>query len=287
MSSTMAQTLTSPTRLRQIALVAKDLDRARYLLTEVLGTQVLYIDPQVARWGIRNVLVALGGDVIEVCSPFQEGTTAGRLIDKRGDGGYMVIMQTTDAASQRRFIESNKLAKVIYSHEHDNVVCVQYHPKGILGGMMPELDSHTPTFSDLTRLDSKYSPWHACGKDYESYSRVMKRCAHLKLLNVTCRLAANDADTERAAKQWENVFGVARDGSELAFTNARLKFVPGVTGRSDGLESITVGVRGKREYNQVLDAAARLGLLNGNTIDMLGLNWHIALEIEGEEKSKL
>lgn len=68
-----------------------------------------------------------------MCSPFEDGTTAGRLLDKRGDGGYMIIMQTIDAAARRKAIEANKLAKVIYGHEHDDVVCVQYHPKGIPG----------------------------------------------------------------------------------------------------------------------------------------------------------
>jgi len=77
--------------------------------------------------------VAIGGDIIEVCSPFEPGTTAGRLLDRRGDGGYMIIMQTIDALSRRTHIESEKLAKVIYGYEHDDVVCVQYHPKGILG----------------------------------------------------------------------------------------------------------------------------------------------------------
>lgn len=77
--------------------------------------------------------VSIGGDVIEVCSPFQAGTTAGRLIEKRGDGGYMIIMQTMNADKRRAYIESKGLSKVIYSHQHDDVHCIQYHPKGIKG----------------------------------------------------------------------------------------------------------------------------------------------------------
>ncbi|KAK5420109.1 hypothetical protein LTR06_001579 [Exophiala xenobiotica] len=46
----------SPTRLRQIALIAQDIERAKYLLTTILGTEVVYIDPQVAQWGIKNFL---------------------------------------------------------------------------------------------------------------------------------------------------------------------------------------------------------------------------------------
>lgn len=77
--------------------------------------------------------VPLGGDIIEVVSPFKDGTTAGRLLDKRGDGGYMIIMQTEDAKKRRQYIESKGLAKVIISQEHGDTTFVQYHPKGIKG----------------------------------------------------------------------------------------------------------------------------------------------------------
>lgn len=66
-------------------------------------------------------------------SPFKDGTTAGRLLDKRGDGGYMIIMQTEDANKRRQYIESQRLAKVIASEEYTDTVFVQYHPKGIKG----------------------------------------------------------------------------------------------------------------------------------------------------------
>jgi hypothetical protein len=82
---------------------------------------------------ITNSVVAIGGDVIEVVAPFKSGTTAGRLLEKRGEGGYMIIMQTLDAAARRAHIESRGLANVILQHSHGDVTCVQYHPKGIKG----------------------------------------------------------------------------------------------------------------------------------------------------------
>ena len=71
--------------------------------------------------------------MLEVVSPFKQGTTAGRLLEKRGDGGYMIIMQTEDAKKRRQYIESQGLAKVITAREHGDTVFVQYHPKGIKG----------------------------------------------------------------------------------------------------------------------------------------------------------
>lgn len=125
----------------------------------MLGTEVVYVDPLVARWGLENILVAIGGDLIEVTavpptdtqdpdqdsqvvSPVKPGTSAGRLLSKRGDGGYMIIMQTLDAVKQRKSIESRGLAKVIWEHESDDAVCVQYHPKGIKGKSIVKMPLH-------------------------------------------------------------------------------------------------------------------------------------------------
>lgn len=75
--------------------------------------------------------------MIEVLAPIKEGTTAGRLLQKRGDGGYMVIMQTLDAAARREYIQSKDLSRVIYGYTEGDVECVQYHPKGIPGTRGP------------------------------------------------------------------------------------------------------------------------------------------------------
>lgn len=134
---------TGPVRLRQIALVARDLEKAKHLLSHILGTEVIYVDPAVGQWGLDNILVAVGGEVIEVVSPKpgqqDKDTAAGRLLARRGDGGYMLIMQTEDAKKRREYIEEKKLARVIWNHENEYAggmaVNVQYHPKGIRGGV--------------------------------------------------------------------------------------------------------------------------------------------------------
>jgi hypothetical protein len=80
--------------------------------------------------------VPLGGEIIEVVSPIKDGTTAGRLLEKRGDGGYMIIMQTDDAKQRREHIEAKGLTKVIFEHEHQDAICIQYHPRGMKGALM-------------------------------------------------------------------------------------------------------------------------------------------------------
>ena len=81
-------------RLRQVALVAHDLEPTVDSLSKTLGVDVCYRDPGVAEFGLVNALFALGDAFLEVVSPQQDGTTAGRLLEKHGgDYGYMVIMQ--------------------------------------------------------------------------------------------------------------------------------------------------------------------------------------------------
>ncbi|RJE27612.1 hypothetical protein PHISCL_00037 [Aspergillus sclerotialis] len=274
----------SPTRLRQIALVAEDLEKAKHLLTYILGTEVVFIDPAVKKWGLENFLVAIGGDIIEVVSPFQPNTSAGRLLYKRGDGGYMIIMQTTDAVARRSYIESNNLGKVIYSHEHDDAVCIQYHPKGIKGGIIPELDSHRPSPINPEPVASTFSPWHACGSNYESYAAGMRRCAHLHLSEAVCRLAPGDTDTEKAAKQWEETFGTRRIQNSLEFTNGCLRFAPGVKGKPEGIASITIAVESSKNMNDILDRAREKGLWKDGWIDMLGIRWYLSRAADGNSR---
>ncbi|KAF2849603.1 hypothetical protein T440DRAFT_452502 [Plenodomus tracheiphilus IPT5] len=277
----------SPTRLRQITLVVQDLEQARQLLTSVLDTQVAYEDPAVAQWGLRNFLVPLGGDFIEVVAPSREDTTASRLLKKRGPGGYMIIMQTEDARRRREHIEAQRLARIIFSHERGDSVCIQYHPKGIKGGMIPELDSHTPESSNPTPLKSRFSPWHACGSDYDAYSVGMRNTSHLSLQGCVLRLHPDDLDHEAASRQWEDIFGVGRSRDLLAFTNARLGFVRGREGQSEGLLSIVVGIDGQAKRDALVERAKLAGVYRGDHVEMCGVKWYLSLTGQGATAAKL
>ncbi|KAI4669672.1 uncharacterized protein J4E88_009954 [Alternaria novae-zelandiae] len=294
----------APTRLRQIALVAEDIERAKQQLTYVLGTEVVFKDPAVEQWGLKNFLIPIGGDFIEVVSPIKPGTTAGRLIEKRGDGGYMIIMQTEDAKKRREYIEAKGLSRVIFEHSYADSVCIQYHPRGIkgmldtyqlqgytangvTGGMMPELDSHVPGPKNPTPVQSRFSPWHACGLDIDRYRAGMERTEHLTLEGCVLRLQPGDLGHEAAAREWEAIFGVVRSRDLLAFTNARLGFIPGRQGHPEGLVSITIGVKGQDKYDAILERARQAGVCGNDGIDMCGVKWYLALTGHSPTKGKL
>jgi len=90
-------------KLRQCVFVCKDLESSREELCDTLGIEVAYRDPGVAKWGLANVVCPTGHDFLEIVAPTRDGTSAGRYIERRkGDGGYMVIIQVPDAGAERQ-----------------------------------------------------------------------------------------------------------------------------------------------------------------------------------------
>ena len=67
-------------KLRQCVFVAKDLESSREELCDILGIEVAYRDPGVAKWGLVNVVCPIGHDFLEIVTPFQQGTSAGRAM---------------------------------------------------------------------------------------------------------------------------------------------------------------------------------------------------------------
>ena len=75
-------------QLRQICLVANDLDAVVDDLCSILGINSCYIDPGVAKFGLANNLMPVGRNFLEVVSPIQDNTAGGRYLERRnGDGG--------------------------------------------------------------------------------------------------------------------------------------------------------------------------------------------------------
>src|SRR5690242_2523675 len=123
-------------RIRQIALVAADLDAALDDLTAVLGIEVGFHDEGVAVFGLRNGVMPVGEHFLEVVSPAKEGTSAGRYLERRGgDGGYMVIFQTHDLAKRRRHFGAGSV-RVAWEVAFDDIETAHLHPRDTGGAIV-------------------------------------------------------------------------------------------------------------------------------------------------------
>jgi hypothetical protein len=123
-------------RLRQIALAAKDLAAAEQALSAALDLRLCYRDPNVGVFGLRNALYPVGDQFLEIVSPVEPGTTAGRLLDKRGgDCGYMALFQTPqlDTVEERL---ANAGIRIVFDAQGEGIRGLHLHPKDVPGAIV-------------------------------------------------------------------------------------------------------------------------------------------------------
>ena len=177
-------------RLRQVCLVATDLARETARIESLLGLEVCHRDPNVAKYGLANVLFPVGTSFLEIVSPTRPGTTAGRFLERYGGNyGYMVILDCDDPERYRRRAESLgvRVANLI---RHDAYFGVQLHPKDT-GGAMLEFNSTVGGANPL-------GPYGPAGPHWQ---RAIRTERTRSLLGVEIE----SPDTSSLAERWASI----------------------------------------------------------------------------------
>lgn len=231
-------------RLRQIALVAQDLDKARDDIRAVLGLDYAYADPGVGKYGLHNAVFPIGHTFLEVVSPKQAGTTAGRLLEKRsGDGGYMVILQTDDLPAARAAIHDAG-ARVVDQWDGDGAAFTHIHPKDV-GGAILSVDFMDPK-----------ERWEWGGPEW---SRHVKTDVSATIVGAELQ----SDDPAGMAARWSAVLGrpvvAIAERWTMTLDEGEIRFVPAADGRGDGLGAFDVAVR---DPDAVHASAAARGLVD-------------------------
>lgn len=134
-------------RLRQVALVAAELDPVVERLCDAFDLSVAYRDPGVALFGLVNAVMPVGIDFLEVVAPVREGTTAGRFLERRGgDGGYMAIFQVPDLAADEARLAGTGIRTVwtgALTDGPETIRGMHLHPRDV-GGAIVSLDQADP-----------------------------------------------------------------------------------------------------------------------------------------------
>jgi hypothetical protein len=244
--------------LRQIALVAEDRDRAVDDFRAVLGLEVGHVDPGVGQFGLHNAILPVGGQFIEIVAPVKEGTTAGRYLERRrGDGGYMVILQCSDHAPVKRRAAELGLRRVLEFDERE-YSCMQFHPRDT-GGSFLEVDHQANSVPPD-------GAWWPAGKHWRDAVRTER-------VSAIAAAEVQAPDPDKLAARWGEILEtpVARLGgvSALALANATLRFVPESDGRGEGLGGIDVVATDRA---RALAAARERGLLGaGDVLALCGM----------------
>lgn len=231
-------------RLRQIALVGADLAACSADIEAVLSVANPYDDPGVGLYGLRNGVWAVGQTFLEVVSPKQSGTTAGRLIEKRGgDGGYMVILQVRDLAAARA-TAANAGARIVEQIDRDGVAATHYHPRDV-GGAILSIDWMDP-----------WERWEWGGPGWEANALPDQAI-------VGAELQAEDPAA--MAKRWGEVLGCPADQGggiwRIALEESELRFVPLRDDRGEGLSGFHVALPDPGGAREV---ARRRGLIDAD-----------------------
>lgn len=133
-------------RLRQVVLAARDLDATVADLTATFGIRVSFNDPGVAEFGLVNAVMPIGDTFLEVISPVSPTAPARRFLDRRGgDGGYMVMVQTSRLDDDRRRMAALGV-RVAWQIDLDDIRGTHLHPADV-GGAILSLDQPEPEAS--------------------------------------------------------------------------------------------------------------------------------------------
>jgi len=173
-------------RLRQIALIADDLDPVVDELRDTFGLEVCFHDPGVAEFGARNALLLVGDQFLEVLSPIADDTAIGRLLVKRGGpGGYMVIHEVADLDARVERLTSSGV-RIVWAGDLPEIRGRHLHPNDVGGA--------------IVSIDQPVEPgrWHWGGPDWES----MAAAGSPAVVDEIAGVAIAAADPDALAARW-------------------------------------------------------------------------------------
>jgi hypothetical protein len=244
----------NPVRLRQICLVAPDLEPVVGDIAAIMGLNVCYRDGNVAKYGLRNALLPVDTTLLEVVAPLQPGTAAGRFLDKnRGRGGYMAIFSCDDPDERGRNAQALgvRIANVI---DHAPYHGVQLHPRDCRAAIIE--------FNHTEGSDDVLGPYPPAGPGWQK--SICK--------DVTEALIAvemQSADPHDLARHWGRIIGIPvrqspAGDAEIALANCTFRFV---RSGGDAMTGLTFRVA---DVASVRDAAKAKGYAVADDSFLLG-----------------
>lgn len=252
--------MTGYIRLRQICLVAPQLEPVIPDIAGIMGLQVCYRDGNVAKYGLENALLPVDTILLEVVAPFQPGTAAGRFLDKTGGrGGYMAIFccDDPDAYGRRANALGVRTANVI---THAPYHGVQLHPRDCRAAFIEF--NHTDGSDDVL---GEYPP---AGPDWQKSIRK-------DVTQALTGVEMQSPEPRGLGEHWGRIIGVpiseGADGeAELKLPNAVFRFVKG---DSDLMTGLTFRVS---DVAKVIAAAKARGCkVSSDSFDLCGVTFHL------------
>ncbi len=214
----------SRVRLRQAVLVASELEPVAAALRSALGLEEPFRDPGVGWFGLANTVFAVGDCFLEVVSPKEPDTSAGRYLARHGgDGGYMVMFDLEDLEGARERA-THEGVRVVWQIDLPDISGTHLHPADTRGAIV-SLDRSEP-----------YGTWRWGGPQW---TEQVGTGAAGRLAGVT--LAVSDPGA--VAARWGAVLGIEATGGEqpaLRVDGGEVRFEQAVSEPTEGLVEIAL-----------------------------------------------
>lgn len=237
------------TRVRHVVLVGRDLDAEAGLLGRVLGIEEAFREPPGLGLDMRNIVMPVGEDFLEVCVGAHGNAPARRYVQAAGPGGYMVLLQVADFEAARDRARAQGV-RLVWEYECDGHRECHLHPADV-GGAIVGIEW------SRVRAD-----WRWAGTDWRS---------HVRTDSVTglAAVTLSSSDPAALAARWAAILGLAPvampDGSRQASLGGQLiRFAhwPQARSRLTGIDLLAADAAGVRRRA----AAAGCQVLDGRVL---------------------
>ena len=245
-------------RLRQVCLVAPALAAPERALAAVLGAASCHRDPHLARYGLENVIFRLGDRFIEIVAPIEDGTAAGRFLERSGGrGGYMAIFDCEDPERRARDAEALGVP-VVNRLRVDAYLGMQLHPKACRAAMIE--------FNRTDGGEALDGPYWPAGPDWQAAPQPDPPC----LLHA---VTLDSPDPGDLANHWGRLLDVTVDGHTAETGGVALRFQ---AGEKECLSALSLR---SADPDTLLARAEAQGLAADRAgFELAGVRWHLAHE---------
>lgn len=207
--------------IRQVVLLVPELEPALAEFRETFGFAEGIKSPGITKWGFEHEVFTFGDSFLEICAPLETDSHPGKLMERKGAMGYMVVVQVDNLDKVLTKAAAQGIKPLFVENLHGNPIS-QWHPKAL--GTLVEFDQIDP-----------HDSWHYAPRVFE------KKCTDVALDVVGAVLAV--ADPEATASTWSALLEAPLiDPSTLDLQRTRLSFVP-VVGERSGLVEIELEPR--------------------------------------------
>jgi methylmalonyl-CoA epimerase len=207
-------------RLRQVALLVRDLEEAGQLYQRVLGMAPCHRG-ELPQYGLTNLVLPAGRDTfIELLQPTTPDSPAARFLDRRGEAPYLLIFETRDYDQLIPHLKSLGV-RITAETQHPEYRSAFVHPASANGAFLEIIEA--------IGGGSASAAWpsagpQGAGREWHPLTRQLRQAAILV------------RDLDQATRWWGEMFGLrATRRFQISFTDLEIAVMP-LKGRDTFIE---------------------------------------------------